>query len=141
MKGVALIILIFILALFIAPLVDVHAQGGLIPCGRSGDGPGSEPCTFCHLYQLVKKTIDFLILVIMPLGVLALAWGGITFITAGGSEANVARGKEIIWNTIVGIIIALAAWLIVNTILATLIDPSSSLTAWYEFPQCPSPGS
>ena len=36
---------------------------------------------------------------------------------AGGSEDNVKKGREIIKMAVIGLIIALTAWVIVNTVL------------------------
>ena len=50
---------------------------------------------------------------------------------------SIEEQTEIIKNTLIGIIIACAAWLIINTILFVLIDPNKLPLPWNEFPSCP----
>jgi hypothetical protein len=108
----------------------------IIPCGTEAN---PSPCTICHLYYLVGNVVDFLItFILIPLAGFSLAWAGIKFILSGGNEGEVTRAKEILTNTVWGIIIALAAWLVVNTVVSLLIDPTSFPWPWQEFPTCSS---
>lgn len=118
-----------LLAVFLVPAI---AFGALVNCGTSS----TDPCTICDLYALVKTLIDFLLLIIVPLAVFALVVGAVYLLAAGGRESWVSRGKEIIWSAVIGVLIALIAWLIVNTIMSVLIDPATFPLPWNEFPAC-----
>src|SRR3989344_2713153 len=106
------------LGVFLAPAVSF---GALVVCGTST----TDPCTICHLYALVKTLIDFLLIIIVPLAVFALVVGAVYLLASGGRESWVSRGKEIIWSAVIGVLIALIAWLIVNTIMSVLIDSAT----------------
>ena len=56
-------------------------------------------------------------------------------LTAGGNETQVTRAKSILWNTIIGILIAFSSWVIVNTIINTIASDQFS-GKWYNFPGC-----
>jgi len=55
-----------------------------------------------------------------------IAWGGIVIMTAGGSigteksPSRVSKGKKIITTAVIGIAIALGAWLVINAIFLAL---------------------
>jgi len=118
--------------------------GGLVPCGRHIDDPNTNinetaPCSLCHIFVLIKRIIDFATGVIaFPILVLMIIVGGITWITAGGSESRISRGKEIIKTAVIAIIILLAAWLIIDTIIVFL-TPAGALWQNWSTINCPVP--
>lgn len=104
---------------FIVPAV-VFAQG-LVPCG----GPGEPQCTFNHLIILAQTVINFLILnVAAPLAGIVVAWAGILMFTSGGNQERLRTAKKIFWYVILGFVVALSAWLIVNAIVFAFVDQS-----------------
>ena len=124
----------------------VYLTGGLVPCGRRSDAPATPefefcPCRLCHLIILTDRVIDFLITkTVFPLGILMIAVGGIMFVTAGGNPQRVANAKKIITTTVLGVVIILGAWLIVNTVLMLIgvADWTGLETGWWKI-NCPVP--
>ncbi len=88
-------------------------SAGLVPCG----GINENPCTYCDLLQLVKNVIDFLVYLIFPIAAIMIIWGGIVVMTAGDSAERAGEGRKIITAAVVGILIALLSWLILDTII------------------------
>lgn len=89
--------------------------GGIIPECPNG------PCGFNELMQLINNVIKFLLFTIAtPLAALGIVYAGWLYLSAGGSTENTTKAKKILTNIIIGYVIALAAWLIVNTILKSL---------------------
>lgn len=81
----------------------------------------TKPCDFDQLMVLVNKVINFLLMVIAtPLAALAVCYAGFLMISAGDSSEKVSKAKGILKNVVIGYIVALAAWLIVKTILVSL---------------------
>lgn len=114
--------LLVAMAFALVPLA-VFAQG-LVPCG----GSGQPACDFAHFIQLIQNVINFLIKdVAMPLAAILFAWAGIMMFTAGGNEQKTTQAKEIFWWVLVGLIVALSAWLIVSAITSALLKPEYSL--------------
>lgn len=101
---------------------------GLVPeCSRTGDkintvtGNYSHPCDFNVLIGLINRLISFILVdLALPLFALILIYVAWLFLSAGGSSENVTKAKKIFFNVIIGYIIALAAWLIVKTILSAM---------------------
>jgi hypothetical protein len=80
-----------------------------------------EGCGFKEFMELINKVINFLLFVIAtPLAALIFVYAGIMLITAGGDPGKFTTAKTILKNLVFGYVIALAAWLIVNTILTSL---------------------
>jgi len=109
-------------------------SGGIVPCG----GPGQDPCNLCHLYKLAKNGIDFMLFgFALPVAVIALLIGGIFLLASRGNPQMMQTGKSAISNTVIGVIIAFSAWLIIGTVLNTLgYENKGFSAAWNEFPTC-----
>lgn len=106
-------------------------KGGIIPECNTGvvdtkTGQFSNPCDFNYVMQLINNIIKFLLFTIAtPLVALILMYTGYLYITAGGNSGQTEKVRHILFNAVVGYIIALAAWLIVNTIVSSLkVDTS-----------------
>lgn len=102
---------------------------GLVPdCGRVVNGIIAKPCNFEFLIQLINKVITFLLTTFAtPLFALIIIYAGWLYLSSGGSTENVSKAKKILKNAIIGYVIALAAWLIVKTILSVSgFDSSNS---------------
>jgi len=108
---------IILLSIFYLLLSTLVAQAALVPCGTES----THPCTWCDFGQLAKNIIDFLVYLVFPLAAIMIVVGGITIMTAGGSTERVAKGKEMVTAAVVGLLIALLAWLIIDTIIKMLI--------------------
>lgn len=133
----SLIILFFVtLGLFGFLFQTASAQGGpsggIVPCGS----PGKPPCDLCQLYVLAKNSIDFMLFdLILPIAIIALLIGGIFLLASSGNPQMMETGKKAIANTVIGVVIAFAAWLIIATIVNTL-GYEGFTAAWNVAPTC-----
>jgi len=66
---------------------------------------------------LVLRIIDFFLLFLGLLAVIMIIYGGITYVTAGGNDEKVGKAKKIIMYAIVGIVVILISFALVNTII------------------------
>ena len=98
-----------------------NCNKGAIDSSPTTGGHYTTPCDFNALIQLINNVIYFLLFIIAtPLVALIICYAGFLFLTSGGSSETRTKAKKILKNVIVGYIIGLAAWLIVNTIVKTL---------------------
>jgi hypothetical protein len=97
---------------------------GLVPvCNTVVDSNGGycDPCDFNMVMNIINKIITFVLITLAtPLFALIIIYTAWLYLSAGGSSENVTKAKKIFKNAIIGYIIALAAWLIVRTILSSL---------------------
>ena len=98
--------------------------GEIIPkCNTELDNKGgySNPCGFAMVITLINNLINFITLTIAtPLFAIIIIYVGWLYLSSGGSSENVSKAKTILKNVVIGYVIILAAWLIVNTILSAL---------------------
>lgn len=134
---------LIILSLLIFIPFPVSAQSnGLVPCGPGvgqGGDPGFDPsidgipCTICHFFVLINNILEMIFTEIVPFLVgLMLIVGGIWFYFAGVSEEQKRKAKGIITSSVIGIVIILTAWILVNTIFSQM-DIVDTTGAWYEW--------
>lgn len=107
--------LIFSLSVFLLiPLKSTEAA--LVTCGiNSGD-----QCDFYDVINLISAVIQFIFGLIVPIAAIMFTYAGFLLLFSGGNSGKKEKAKEIFVNVALGLVIALAAWLIVNTILSTL---------------------
>lgn len=91
---------------------------GLVPCGS----PGQEPCTTEHVVAFANNLITWLISILGIIAVIALMITGFKLVTSAGDTDAWTKAKEMFTNIVIGIIIILAAWLVVDTILKGFTD-------------------
>lgn len=89
----------------------------------------SQPCDFEMLITLINNVINFLLVYFAtPLAAIIFAYAGFLLIFSSANEHNKSHAKGIIMKVVIGYVIALAAWLIINTILMVLgFDQAYSL--------------
>lgn len=126
---------------FLGSVVVAYAQDdpdpsrffGLVPCtGVAPDSdrvdspsPNEHPCTFNDLVAAAQKVIDWLLYAAVFFAAILFSYAGVLYVSSAGNPGQVERAHRIFKNVAVGFIIALAAWLIVHTITATLLDEDS----------------
>ena len=100
--------------------VPAFAQGGLISPtdqpGRLAEATGGQG----SLRQLILTFLNFFLGFLGLISVIMIIYGGILYVTAAGEQERVDKGKKIIMYAIVGIVIILLAFALVNTILGGL---------------------
>ncbi len=83
--------------------------------------PSCVNCGYEDFILLVGNVFKFLTIdLAVPLATAAIVYGGIVLITAGTNEGRRTQAKSIIGYAVWGLVLALAAWLIVRTIMKGL---------------------
>jgi hypothetical protein len=100
-------------AVLLAPTVIFAA--GLIPC----DGPD---CNACHFAELGQNIIRWLIGIFAVLAGIVFVIAGLKLASAGGNTGRVSEAKGMMTNVVVGLIIMLAAWILINTVMLMVVD-------------------
>ncbi len=132
---VSLLVLLFVVSSLALPLV-AHAAaipflGPIIP-----DGYQTCPAGWGALLIVVNNIIRLLItLAIVLVAPLMISWAGFLLVVNPFNSGAKEQAKKILTNTIVGIVIALAGWMIVNALMVVLYNPdaqsgTTKLTAW-----------
>lgn len=94
--------------------------------------PESIGAVNTDINTLIAFVINTIIVVGIVLSLIFLLWGGIRWITSGGDKAKVDSARGTIVAAIVGLIIVILAWVIINAVLQVL--GAGSLTAGFKIP-------
>lgn len=118
--------ILFAVLLILALSVALPAFGAIKILGERIDcdptiSP-SEPggCGLLEFVAALKAVFNFLLKLALPLAGVFIVWGGVTIMTAGGSESRYSNGKSILTYAVIGLVIVLAAWLFVYTLYYVL---------------------
>lgn len=95
----------------VLPLVEVYAQ---LP-NNLGNTPGLRR-TETNLNSLITTVINWLLGIAFGIAVLFLIIGGFWYITSAGNEETAEKGKNTAINAIIGIVIIILSYVIVNVI-------------------------
>lgn len=99
------------------PFADLaqDLESGIVPC----DGLNVE-CDYNKAIELIERGINFLFIMIIPIAAIAFAYAGFLLLFQGSSPEKRKQARDIFIKVFIGIVIVLAAWLIIKTILVSL---------------------
>ena len=107
---------VFILVAFLwGPIVS--AETGIAQLS----GCTGLDCSACNVVDMANGGIKWLIGILFVVFALLLAIAGVKLVTSGGNHHALDEAKSSFTNAIIGFIIILSAWLIVDTIMRALV--------------------
>jgi len=121
-------------SLYAASWVQDALGTEIIPEGcRTGTQPRTEtaegkPCGIPEIMQTIVNITRLMLGVMGSAALLMLVYGGVMFIVSSGNQDKVNKAKNILIAAILGIVIILTAWSIVNLILLALTQGGVSGT-------------
>ena len=126
------IIPIFTLLMLLSLPLTANAGLTLIPESMGCIKNGS--CGLCDILFLVSNFAKLLLGFIGTIALVFFVIGGFMWITSAGSAEKVKKGQSLLANTLIGIVIVILAWFIVNFIITSIAGKPqiiNSNTAWY----------
>lgn len=96
---------------------------------NAGELINANPCDFCDALRITRNITVLLMWFATIAAVIMIVVGALTMMFAAGSEERFATGKKTILNAVIGLAIALAAWLITNTFIQFL-SPGDTSVPW-----------
>jgi hypothetical protein len=103
------------------PDPDFLAGKSLVPCGHAINGVISNPCSFKDAMTLINGVIRFILFkMAVPIAAIMFFYAGFELVTSGGSTEKRGLAKKVFLNTVIGLVVAVGAWLIIRTILSIL---------------------
>lgn len=91
---------------------------GLIPCGNSSDP--KDACTLCDFFQMFYVLMKWGMSILFILAGVGIFISGIIYIISAGDPGMMTKAKGYLTMCIIGVVIVLCAWLIVNTVMWVL---------------------
>ena len=111
------------LVLFITLVPHVYAAslwtgakcGSDTPISSTGGPTG--PCSLCDLFIVGTNVINFLVEAAVLIATGMIVWGAVKLILARGSPDAITGARDVMKEAVFGLMIALAAWVIVDAAL------------------------
>jgi cbb3-type cytochrome oxidase subunit 3 len=106
---------------------------GLIKCGRAGQ----RMCHLCDLIVGLNTIIKYIFSISIVVALTVIVVGSIFYIISAGDKKDIESAKGAIKNAVIGMVIVLSAWLIVNYSMKLLQTKSnlgiSQVSGWSNF--------
>ena len=117
---IAFFIFSFIFLSLFFPVFSLAAglSGPLVICADINN------CNFCDLLQTAKNILDFSIQLAFILVVAYTVWGGLQIMVSGAFESLYSKGKKLITNAAIGLVIILVSWGFVDQLIRVMVGGS-----------------
>lgn len=104
--------------LVVLPVSAVNQCGGVDTAIIDCDQPGSEKdVKKTGLWGLLLLGINILTAGVGIAAVVGIVWGSALFLTAAGNPTQFAKGRMVIWNTVIGILVYAAMYAFLNYLI------------------------
>lgn len=114
---------------YVSPEQQEVLDKGIVPtdCGYNiGKGEGGRMCGFADIIQLIERGIKYIFVLMLPITAIVFAYAGFLFITSGGNSGKKTKAKKAMTSVLIGIIVVMAAFLMVRTLLVSLgVEPAN----------------
>jgi hypothetical protein len=100
---------------------------GLVPCGGYKDASGvtrEAPCTFTDIFVLIAEATDWLIGMAGVYAVFKIIDGGFWLVVSMGNEETITQRKEEVTDAVLGFVLVMLAFMLVNTVVNFMITRS-----------------
>lgn len=97
----------------------------IVPC----DGIN---CTVCDVATVAQNVLNTGIYVAVFLSAILFAWAGWLYLTNVANPGQMEKAKTIFIDVIIGLVIILVAWIVIDTLMRTLVNPEAQFGPWNE---------
>jgi drug/metabolite transporter (DMT)-like permease len=124
MKKIRTIVLSFALlaGVVAAPLAPATAFAQTDPAKSIGDGVkeiGGGEADSKGLTDMIKTIVNVLLFILGAVAVVMIIFGGIKYTTSNGNSSQVSSAKDTILYSVVGLVVAILAYAIVNFVISS----------------------
>ena len=82
--------------------------------------PNGVPTSVAGSNGIFRTVVNVLLFIVGAISVIMLIWGGIRYTTSGGNANSVTAAKNTIMYAIIGLVVAIFAYAIVNWVVGEL---------------------
>ena len=97
---------------------QARAEGAADLIQKGADSTGQKDSRSAG--DLAKDFVNIMLFAVGILAVIMLIWGGIRYVLSGGDSGAVSSAKKTILYAVVGLIVAILAYAIVNFVITTI---------------------
>ncbi len=100
--------------LMVLPFDTAEAGNWLVQC------TGLD-CNYCTMIGTLRAVVSWLAIIAAVLAAIVLMFGGFKMVTSAGNESGYQDGKKYVYNAVLGLVILLAAFTLVDVVIQTLV--------------------
>ena len=135
-KILAFVITFSILAIPSVMMAKEVGMSGLVPVCNTKINPTTgtfdDPCGFDYFMTMLNYVIDWAVkFLITPLFAILFVYAGFLYMGSADNAANKNKAKSILKNSIMGYLLILCSWLIIDTIFKGLVFTGESFLTNY----------
>ena len=95
-------------------------------------------CQACDLMTLAQNILSFIITLMSSIIALVFVFGGMKMVMSAGDTGKVTDARHMMTNAVIGFVILLSAWLIIDTVMKLVVseDVLREMGPWHTI-QCP----
>ena len=120
-----ILLVVFSCVIFFSVIPVVSAQEVATGIAQLAGCSGTD-CSACNIVDMANGGIKWLIGILFVVFALLLAIAGVKLVTSGGNHHALDEAKSSFTNAIIGFIIILSAWLVVDTIMRALVGTDAN---------------
>ena len=83
-------------------------------------------CTVCDIAKTAQNLLNTAIYIAVFMSSILFAYAGFIYITNIANHGEITKAKNIFANVIIGLVIILASWLVIDTLMKTLVNNDES---------------
>ncbi len=123
-----------LLVLVTAPALVSSAvfPGSIVTCSGAIKEGNLNPCTICDIAQVAQNVLNTGIFIAVFLSAILFAWAGGIYLTNIVNPSGITKAKTLFGSVLIGLLIILGAWLIIDTLMKTLTPNSGQFGPWNE---------
>lgn len=114
-------------AIFLAKpaLAAFPTPSDLVPCSGAG-------CDWCSVFKLLQTVFNTAEIIVFPLIVIYIIYGAVTYIISSitGSEEGLSKARATVTDAIIGLVIILLTFVIVNATLIGIAGSSATVESF-----------
>ena len=105
------------------------AQSGGLQAGLNSARGVDQPTEIFGDGAIFETIVNTMLFVVGAVAVIMIVYAGFRYVTSGGNSANVTAAKNTILYAVVGVVVALLAYAILDFVLLSIQGGSSGSTA------------
>ena len=121
-------VIIGISSTIIAPSAQAIGEGGASAGANLARGDNTPGNFASGDTSIVRRAINLMLYGVGILSVVMLIWGGVRYVISGGNKESITAAKNTILYAIIGLLVALFAYAIINFVITTAISGGGSTT-------------
>lgn len=102
----------------------------IVSCSGALDKGDLKACTLCDLAQTAQNLLNTAIYILIVLSAILFAWAGFKLLFSGGDTSEYAAGKRVFKSVVIGLLIIMCGWLVVDTVMKTLVGEKDKFGPW-----------